>query len=187
LRDQILAAAIEEITESGIKFTMNDLVRRLSISKSTLYAHFRSKEELVGAIVDLSLATVRQKEKSILDDNTLNVAEKLKALTVIYPPMTISIRAMLDLKRHFPKEWEKGERHRIEKWKTIESLLDQGIKAGCFRPVDLTMLSLIFNGTVKELMDDQDFFIHKSLSFNDAMNKVADIILWGIMNPNGAE
>ena len=112
MRDQILAAAIEEITESGIKFTMNDLVRRLSISKSTLYAHFRSKEELVGAIVDLSLATVRQKEKSILDDNTLNVAEKLKALTVIYPPMTISIRAMLDLKRHFPKEWEKGERHR---------------------------------------------------------------------------
>ena len=187
MRDQILAAAIEEITESGLKFTMNDLVKRLSISKSTLYAHFRSKEDLVGAVMDLSLASVRQKEKSILDDDSSNVAEKLQALTAIYPPMTISFRVMHDLKRYFPKEWEKGEQHRIEKWKTIESLLNQGIEAGYFRPVDLTMLSIILNSTAKELMDDQDFFIHNPLSFHDAMNKVADILLWGIMNPNGSE
>lgn len=187
MREQIIAAAIEEITESGIKFTMDDLVKRLSISKSTLYAHFRSKEELVGAILDLSLESQRQKEKSILDDDTLNPAEKLKALTSIYTPMTISFRTMHDLKRYFPKEWEKGEQYRLEKWKTIESVLNQGIKTGYFRPVDLTILNIIHNGTVQALMDDQSFFIHNSLSFNDAMSKAADIILWGIMNPNLSE
>jgi AcrR family transcriptional regulator len=187
LRDQILATAIEVINESGFRFTMSDLVKRLSISKSTLYAHFKSKEELVGAIVDLSLANVRQQEKSILENDTLNAAEKLKAITAIYPPMTVSVRVMHDLKRYFPKEWEKGEQHRIEKWNAIESLIKQGIKAGYFRPVDLTILNIIHNGTVKELMDDKDFFIHNSLSFYDAMNKVADILLWGIMNPDGSE
>jgi len=52
LRNQIMAAALEEINKVGIKFTMSDLVKRLSISKSTLYAHFKSKEEVIGAIVD---------------------------------------------------------------------------------------------------------------------------------------
>jgi AcrR family transcriptional regulator len=187
MRDQIVAAAMEAIKEFGMKFTMSDLVKRLSISKSTLYSHFKSKEELVAAIVDLSLASVRQKEQSILDDDKLNVAEKLRALTMTYPPITIDIRAMLDLKRYFPKEWEKTEQYRIEKWQTMELLLNQGIKDGYFRPIDLTILSIIINGTMKELMDDQSFFIHQSLSFNDAVNRVVDIILWGIMNSNGSE
>ncbi|HWP97220.1 MAG TPA: TetR/AcrR family transcriptional regulator [Syntrophomonadaceae bacterium] len=181
MRNQIMAAAIEEITEFGIKFTMSDLVKRLSISKSTLYAHFKSKEELIGAIIDDSLTTMRQNEKNILDNNTLNVIEKLKALSVIHPPLTINIRVMLDLKRYFTEEWVKIQQHSIEKWETIEFLIKQGIADGYFRSIDLAILRTIFNGAEKELMD-QSFFIHNSLSFNDAMNQVSDILFRGIMN-----
>jgi AcrR family transcriptional regulator len=175
-----MAAAIEEINEFGIKFTMSDLVKRLSISKSTLYAHFKSKEELIGAIVDTSVESMRRNEKNILDNNTLNVLEKLKALSVTHPPLTKNMRVMLDLKRYFPEEWKKTEQYRIKKWETIEFLIKQGMAAGYFRTIDLTILRIIFNGAEKELMD-QNFFIHNSLSFNDSMNQVADILFRGIM------
>jgi len=60
-----MAAAIDEIYKFGIKFTMSDLVKRLSISKSTLYAHFKSKEELIGAIVDSALASLCQQKQDM--------------------------------------------------------------------------------------------------------------------------
>ena len=186
MRNQIMSAAMEEINEFGIKFTMTDIVKRLSISKSTLYAHFKSKEELIGAIVDSSLASMSQNEKNILDNNTLNISEKLKALLVIQPPMAISFRFMMDLRRHFPEEWNKGQRHRNGKWESIESLITQGITDGYFRSIDLAILRIIFNATVNELMD-QRFSIHNTLSFTDSMNKMADILFRGILQTDSSD
>lgn len=189
LRNQIIAAAIEDINKFGIKFTMSDLVKRLSISKSTLYAHFKSKEEVIGAIVDLALASLRQQRQDILNDNTLNVPEKLKAVLIAHPPMDVSMQFMLDLKRQFPEEWNKIQQQRTEKWTTIEFLIIQGIEAGYFRSMDaldLTILRIVFDATVKELMD-QSFFIKNSISFVDSMHKIADILCRGIMRTNSSD
>ena len=123
MRNQIVAAALEEINNFGIKFTMDALVKRLSISKSTLYAHFKSKEEVIGTIVDLALASLRQQRQEILNNNMLSVPDKLKALLIAHPPMDVSMRFMLDLKRQFPEEWNKIQQQRTEKWETIESLI----------------------------------------------------------------
>ena len=186
LRNQIMAAALEEINNFGIKFTMSALVKRLSISKSTLYAHFKSKEEVIGAIVDLALASLRQQRQDILNNNTLNVSEKLKALLIAHPPMDVSMRFMLDLKRQLPEEWNKIQQQRDEKWESIEALITQGVETGYFRAVDavdLTILRIIYDATVKELMD-QSFFVNNSLSFVDSMHRIADILCQGIMKTN---
>jgi AcrR family transcriptional regulator len=189
LRNKIITATLEEINTVGMKFTMSDLVKRLSISKSTLYAHFKSKEALIGAIVDAALASLRQQKHSILKDDTLNVAEKLKAVLIAHPPMDVNMRFMHDLKRQFPEEWNKIQQQRDEKWETIESLITQGIEAGYFRSMDaldLTILRIVFDATVKELMG-QSFFIKNSLSFVDSMHKIADILCRGIMKTNHSD
>jgi AcrR family transcriptional regulator len=184
-----MAAAIEEINNFGIKFTMSDLVKRLSISKSTLYAHFRSKEELIGAIVDSALASLRRQMQDILNNNTLNVPEKLEALSMTHSPVDISIRFMIDLKRHFPAEWGKIEQHRNEKWASTEALVQQGIEAGCFRPMesmDLAVLRIIIDATEKELMD-HSFFVNNTISFTESIHRIVDILLKGIMKNSSSE
>ncbi|HWR08253.1 TetR/AcrR family transcriptional regulator [Sporomusa sp.] len=189
MRNQIIAAAIEDINKFGIKFTMSDLVKRLSISKSTLYAHFKSKEEVIGAIVDLALASLRQQRQDILENNTLHVPEKLKAVLLAHPPMDVSMGFMFDLKRHFPEEWNKIQQSRNEKWEIIESLITQGIEAGYFRAIDsldLTILRIIFDATTKELMD-QSFSVNNSISFTDSMHKIADVLCRSIMKTNTAD
>lgn len=96
---------------------------------------------------------------------------------------------MLDLKRQFPEEWNKIQQQRNEKWESIESLITQGIEAGYFRSIDaldLTILRIIFDGTVKELMD-QSFFVNNSISFVDSMHKIADILCRSLIKTNSSD
>ena len=183
MRNRIMIAALEEISEFGIKFTMSDLVNRLAMSKSTLYAHFESKEELLGAIVDSLLAGMRQQDEEILNNDVLNIFEKLKALLENRPQMPISNRFLLDLKRQFPEEWKKGQQYRDQKGELIESLLIRGMEAGYFRHIDITIVKVIFTATVNELLE-QNFLMQNKLSFKEAIGKMADIVFMGIMQPH---
>ena len=42
--EEIVKAAIAEFDENGIRFTMDDLSKRMRISKRTLYSHIETKE-----------------------------------------------------------------------------------------------------------------------------------------------
>lgn len=46
LRLRIYEATIEEFREKGFKFTMDDMARRLGVSKKTIYQVVRDKETL---------------------------------------------------------------------------------------------------------------------------------------------
>jgi TetR/AcrR family transcriptional regulator, cholesterol catabolism regulator len=66
-RTEILTAAAELFRARGYRAaTLEELARRLGMSKKTLYGHFRSKEDLLAAIfhrtmslVEVGLATIR--------------------------------------------------------------------------------------------------------------------------------
>ena len=49
-RERILASAIDQITDFGVRhFTVDDLARRVGLSRVTIYRHFPSKDEVVQA------------------------------------------------------------------------------------------------------------------------------------------
>jgi AcrR family transcriptional regulator len=49
-RDRILASAIEQITDFGVRhFTIDELARRVGLSRVTIYRHFPSKDEVLQA------------------------------------------------------------------------------------------------------------------------------------------
>lgn len=182
VRDKIIVAALEEINSVSIKFTINSIVRRLSISKSTFYLYFESKEDLIGGIVSIALDSLQSQKEIILTNEEWNEAEKLEALLIARPPIDVSMRFVLDLKFHFPEEWSKIEKHRSEKWDSIEMLIQKGIKEGCFREIDnldLSILKTIYYATIKELMD-QSFNVSNPISFVDSLNKMAIILCRGI-------
>ena len=64
-RAEILTAAAELFRARGYRTTtLEELARRLGISKKTLYGHFRSKEDLLAALpVRLRRAIVRRKAR----------------------------------------------------------------------------------------------------------------------------
>ncbi len=53
LRGRIIQAAVESFTQTGYdKTKMDDIARRLGLSKGTIYLYFKSKEELFVAICE---------------------------------------------------------------------------------------------------------------------------------------
>ena len=73
MKDTILAAAIEEVTLRGLRFTMQDLATRLRVSKRSIYENFSSKEELVSYMVDAILTDMSTQEQAILEAKTSSI------------------------------------------------------------------------------------------------------------------
>ncbi|MBP2628710.1 MAG: Bacterial regulatory protein, tetR family [Firmicutes bacterium] len=175
---------IEEINESGIKFTMADLATRVAVSKSTLYAHFSSKEELIGEIVNYFLAGIRSYDEGIMNNDKLDFRGKLEALLLGEPKVLglVSNRFILELRRHMPKEWEKKEQFRDQRWELIESLIKEGMNSGFIRSIDLVILKAIFNAAMDEFFS-QKFLAQNNLTSADAIKKMANILYYGMVVP----
>ncbi len=52
MQERILEAFLEEARESGLKFTMDDLAKRLAISKRTLYENFSSETLILETLIE---------------------------------------------------------------------------------------------------------------------------------------
>jgi len=61
LRERIIQAAIESFSRTGFDRTkMDDIAKRLGLSKGTLYLYFKSKEELFHAICESYLNALKK-------------------------------------------------------------------------------------------------------------------------------
>lgn len=180
-----MKAAMEEVNQYGIKFTMSNLARRLGVSKSTLYEHFNSKECLIGSIVDALIDDIRQQENSYIKDDHLSLKEKLQVLLVSNPRLfgPINDRVIDDIQRYMPDEWTKIQRFRDEKWQTIVQLLNRGIAEGSIRPINLAVVQKMFVGSTNEILN-YSFLVQNNLTRNDALTSMADILIHGLLIPN---
>ena len=67
LREKIIQAAIESIAQTGFDRTkMEDIAKRLGLSKGTIYLYFNSKEDLFLAICEHYLKAVRDQQYSAI-------------------------------------------------------------------------------------------------------------------------
>jgi AcrR family transcriptional regulator len=147
-----------------------------------LYEHFASKEDLVEAIVITILQDIREQRRAIIADATLPLATRLhKVLTVrpqaFSPPCDRNIQ---DIKRYLPSVWEKIEQFIDEEWVTIESLLQEGVQQGYFRPVSVPFVTKVLKGAMKEMMEDS-YRMRNNLSAAEMKESLADVILHGIV------
>ena len=77
LQKSILDATLRVFDKKGLKFTMDDLAKELSISKKTIYTVYDDKEALFLATVDYIFDSIKESEQMILTDPSLSVVEKL--------------------------------------------------------------------------------------------------------------
>lgn len=184
MRERIIAVAIEIIEEFGIKFTMNDLATRLAVSKRTLYEHFHSKEELISVITDSLLDEIDQKIKEIINNGSLSLSEKIKSIPLIYPMKFGPYNRLLSNIRHYmPEEWTKIDHLLKATWRLFEDeVLRKAIAANYFRPVNLAVIQMMFDGIVDQLFNYK-LLAQNNLTLNDALTAMIDILLYGLVVP----
>lgn len=181
MRNRIIMATVEEINLRGFKFTMSDLTKRLSISKSSLYEHFSSKDELIATILDIVLNDFRSQEEKIYNSD-LPIIEKLKAVLTITPEVfePFHNRVYDDLRLTYPNEWKKVTEFRKERMDRLAALLSQGIETGTIRPINIGVVQQMIVSTMNDLISYR-FLTENNMTYPNAVAAMLDVIIQGLL------
>ena len=72
MKEKIIEATIRVFNQKGLKFTMDDIAKELSMSKKTIYTVFEDKESLLFEMVDYCFDKIKESEDAVLSDETLS-------------------------------------------------------------------------------------------------------------------
>jgi AcrR family transcriptional regulator len=70
------------ITKGYEKTTVNDILERVGIGKGTFYHYFQSKEEVMDAVIDRTVAIYSEAAKAVIKDAALNASEKFATIVL---------------------------------------------------------------------------------------------------------
>lgn len=183
IRAKILAEALREIDRHGSEFHMDDLARKLRISKRTLYEYFSSKQEIVEEAISSFLERVYQYHRELVDDDGLTCEEKLIAYFDVPNEnwQVLSVRKVCDLLVKMPDVWERLQSRYKKDWSLLEQLLDEAQQTGEFKPFDKLLLLRMLHSAADDIID---YFndVNQDSSFSDYMKRCIKVLLYGIKN-----
>lgn len=184
MKARIMKAFLEEIHEKSMKFTMDDLAKRLGISKRTLYEHFSSKTEILDAIIDSTLQEFDEKTAAIVNDPQLTLIEKIKGAITVVPKYNdfYNWQILEQMKKSHPAQWQRVHTA-INEWDALRELIEEGIRQGEIVDQNVPLLmKLIIDATNSTL--DRQFFFENRITVSEALDAIVDALLYGIIRKN---
>ena len=166
MREKIIDATVEEFKQNGLKFTMNDLAKRLGISKKTIYTVFESKQAVLVAVADRYAADLYSMQEELEADVSLNVVQKLEKLLCALP-------------EKYPKPYRHLMRSVNNGWEQAEQYLRKGMEEGLIREVFIPVVMAMVKGTVIRFMES-DVLYQNELTYEQAKKEMVEILMKGI-------
>lgn len=190
-KKQILNAAEQVFTKKGLDLArMDDIAEETGLSKGTLYLYFKSKEELIIAILDrIFQGLFKQMEQR--KDNELSAAEAISQFTeeairdykimLRLMPVAYEFLALAFRNTTVQKALKQYFHHYMQ---ALVPIIQRGIDSGELRPVDAREAAIaagaIYEGTIllwvyDSSMVDVEHHIRSSIK----------LLLEGIQTPHG--
>lgn len=155
-KTQIINAAEGVFTEKGFdQARMDDIAEETGLSKGTLYLYFKSKDELIIAILD------RMFEREFKRFDSLNLNE-LSASDAIWKITNLLAKDMLSLQRLIPIVYQflalafrnKHVQQALKKYinhyvDVLVPIIQRGIDTGEFRPVDAREVAIAMGAMIE--------------------------------------
>lgn len=181
LKETIMDATLDEFNEKGLKFTMDDVAKRLQISKKTIYTVFPDKETLFLDTVDYCFAAIKEEEKKIHKAKDMDIMEKIKKILIVLPERQKNIdwRQLYLTKEKFPNIYEKIEKRIETEWDSTIELLNEGIKVGRLKPISIPVFKIIIESSIEGFLRSR-ILIDSDISYEKALNEMIDILMEGI-------
>lgn len=181
LKQKIMEAAIGEFNKKGLKFTMDDVSKSLSMSKKTLYTVFEDKEALFFEMVDTCFDAIKESERAVLADESLDIVEKIRRIMIVLPDryVNLDLRQIYSLREKYPKIYKKLEKRLESDWEPTIQLLEQAMEEGKIKKVSVPVLKTMVEGSI-ELFLGRDVLIKNNMEYKEALDKMMDIIMDGI-------
>ncbi len=182
MKEKILEATIKVFNKKGLKFTMDDIAKELSMSKKTIYTVFSDKNSLFGEMVDYCFDKIKESETAILNDSNLSTVEKIRRILGVLPESyaDIDFRQLYLLKDKYPDIYRKVEERLESGWEGTIALLNRGMEEGVIRPVNVILIKTMLEATLEQFFQ-RDILIVNQISYKNALDEVVSIIIDGII------
>lgn len=150
-RQEIIEAAQRLFDSDGYtKTSVETIIREAGIAKGTFYYYFKSKQDILRAIVESIVEDVKDYFNSIVENDALTALDKLKEI-FIGGKKQDTIRPNIMEVVHLPENRELQEQLNIEGVNIIAPLvtkvLEQGYREGVFkRSPSLESVQLVLAG-----------------------------------------
>jgi len=163
-KEQIINAAIELFAQKGFEGTsIRDLAAKADVNVAMVNYYFGSKEKLFEALVEMKASSARVLLEELAKDKQLTSIEKIDRVIDSYVERLFTNRLF---HRVIHQELMLNQRETLQQIITdllypntlvIKGIIDEGIKRGQFKKVDveLTIASLV--GTINQILLSKKF------------------------------
>ncbi len=183
-RRNILAAAENLFARSSYDAVqMDDIARHAKVGKPTIYRYFPSKDELFLEVFRLALQQLQQQLSAVLAANLHPAAALSEIFHISFGLLgnqVAALRLLTDGQPGLIVRWrEEFDRYRLFLVSAFRQVIERGITAGTFRPVDLDMVPPIMVGMVRGgLMSVADAAARQQMS-----KAAVDLVMAGLARP----
>lgn len=172
-KDRLIITTIEIIDELGIQgLSTREIAKRQGVSEATLFRHYKSKNELILAVLEY----FSQFDEDIFMSTKLKELSPKDAITYLinstveyyenYPAIT-SIPQMADVLRYEPDLFDKVKSIFNNRTQIIKQIIEEAQRCGEIRSdTDSEHLSLLITGVIRETtlkwrLDGRDFSLRE--------------------------
>jgi len=192
IKNKILSEGKYIFIQNGIRNTsMDDIARHFSISKKTLYLHFRDKNDLISQIIQRD---TEFKEKAILQIIDANMSKNaiegyFSVFNFILPELNkLPLHILSEMKKYHPESWQIIHQHKTSFVRnTMKNNLQKGIEEGLYRKeLNPDIVSTVYIGALDNL-SNENLFSSQYYSLGELYIEFITYHLYGIVSPRGYE
>lgn len=154
-KNEILDAADELFGQKGFDGTStNDILARVGIARGTLYYHFKSKEDIMDALIERYNARILSAAQQIAEDKSIPVIERIIRAVMA---LNISGGSSQEIMEHIHKPQNALMHQKIQKLiiqgvpPILTGIIQEGIEQGMFStpyPYECMEMVVIYANTV---------------------------------------
>jgi len=187
-KDKILKGAEDLFMKYGVRsISMDDIARRLGVSKKTLYQHFADKDELV-TLFSKSHLERHAKEFDAIQEMAGDSIEELARISICMKKNLEGVNQtmLFDLQKFHPKAWSVwiDFKHKFI-FESVVRNLKQGIKDGYIRPeVDPEVMAIIRIELI-QLAFNPDVFQRERFNMVEVHGQMFDHFVLGLVTEKG--
>jgi AcrR family transcriptional regulator len=188
-KEQIITALAELSRTRGFyRVTVDELAAHAGVSKRTIYRHFRSKNEIMEALLDRFMNQITGKIEQTISraEKPADIFSGVISLVAEYGRQMVNPLVLDDLRRHYPGLWKKIERFRAEKiQRNVLALLVGKHEGKGLREIDSRIVGAAFLASVQAVVNPE-FILSNSLSFEDTVSQLIGLFMYGVIDDRPA-
>lgn len=157
--NEIMDAAEPLFYEKGyVETTIDDISRKAGIAHGGIYYYFRSKEEILEALISRCLSRIVAKFQ-VMDMSKINSpAQKLsivlrEIINVIYCDKGLLFEFLYNESNiHFLDKLSRKGKQAVNIW--IVEIISEGVKKGVFNVLDINVAAKIINSLIDSIIEE---------------------------------